>query len=474
MSPCTVLARPGKSLQTVMLLIASLSLTTALAAEPAKPAVLKTAAVVPTATIVLPLQTEIAPPMRLTLGKSSLLRLPEDVTRISVGNPETVDVILINPRELYLLGKKIGPTNVFLWTKSGTTIMDVSVSIDTTALQDKLKQLMPGEKTITVSSAGESLVLSGLVADAIKVQRAVFIAEQFGGKKVINMLQTGNAAQVMIEVKVAEVSKTLIDKLGSSFTGSRNTGNFTYSLITNFLTGSAGAAAITQGTTALSLDAEITSGLIKILAEPTIMAISGQEGAFLAGGKIFIPVPQSGGIGTAAAITLQEETFGVGLKFTPTVLEGGLINLRVTPEVSEPSKEGLSVQAGNGATAVLPTIITRRASTTVQLYDGQTFAIGGLIKNNVVQAVKKWPGLGEIPILGALFRSSSFARDLTELLFIVTPRLVKPTGPNYALPTDNYIDPTRAEFFLEGRSEGKPRPAPAPTAGTAPRGYEVK
>ena len=244
--------------------------------------------------------TDIAPPLRLTLGKSSLLRVPEDVTRVSVGNPEIADVILINPRELYLLGRKIGPTNVFLWAKGGrTTIMDVSVSIDTEALQDKLGLLMPGEKKITVSAAGESLVLTGLVSDAVKVQRAVSLAEQFGGKKVINMLGTGDAAQVMLEVKVAEVSKTLIDKLGASFTGARTIGSFTYSLITNLLTGSAGAASLTRagGATAFSLDAQIQNGLIKILAEPTIMATSGQEGAFLAGGKIFIPVPQAGGAG---------------------------------------------------------------------------------------------------------------------------------------------------------------------------------
>lgn len=464
-------ARQRRWLRTAAALMTALTLAGAQAQEPAKSASRKLA-VAPVADPALP--TDIAPPLRLTLGKSSLLRVPEDVTRMSVGNPEIADVILINPRELYLLGRKIGSTNVFLWAKGGrTTIMDVSVSIDTEALQDKLGLLMPGEKKIIVSAAGESLVLTGLVADAVKVQRAVSLAEQFGGKKVINMLGTGDAAQVMLEVKVAEVSKTLIDKLGASFTGTRTIGNFTYSLITNLLTGAAGTASVTRagGGTAFSLDAQIQNGLIKILAEPTIMATSGQEGAFLAGGKIFIPVPQSGGAG-GVAITLQEETFGVGLKFTPTVLEGGRINLRVTPEVSELSQVGTPFTTVNGAVSVLPTITTRRASTTVQLYDGQSFAIGGLIKDNVTQAVKKFPVLGEIPVLGALFRSSEFQRDMSELLFIVTPRLVKSLPPDYALPTDNYIDPSRSEFFLEGLQEGKPKSG-LPADG-APRGFEVK
>jgi pilus assembly protein CpaC len=200
------------------------------------------------------------------------------------------------------------------------------------------------------------------------------------------------------------------------------------------------------------------------------MAISGQEGAFLAGGKIYIPVPQSGVTG---AITLEEKEFGVGLKFTPIVLEDGLINLKVSPEVSE---------LGKTLTLGMPTISTRRASTTVQLHDGQSFAIGGLIKNNISESIAAFPGLGEIPILGALFRSSDFQNERTELLIIITPRLVKPLPPNYALPTDAFIPPTRGEFFLGGKLEGSPQaesqPAAAPAEpkpqAPASGGYQMK
>jgi pilus assembly protein CpaC len=188
--------------------------------------------------------------------------------------------------------------------------------------------------------------------------------------------------------------------------------------------------------------------------------MSGQEGAFLAGGKIYIPVPQAGGL-FGSTITLEEKEFGVGLRFTPTVLEGGRINLKVSPEVSELGK---NVTVGS---QTIPSITTRRASTTVQLNDGQSFAIGGLIKSNVTEAIAAFPGLGEIPILGALFRSSDFQNERTELLFIITPRLVKPLPPNYALPTDGFIEPTRAEFFLGGKLEGTPKAESQPAAAPA-------
>lgn len=458
-----------------------LGLFSAQAAEPAKPVgAAATAAAAPTASH----PAEIAPPLKLVVGKSTLVRLPGDVTRVSVGDPETADAIILSPREIYFLGKRIGATNVFLWAKGGgTTIMDVSVTIDTVALQEKLNQLMPEEKKLTVGTAGDSLVLTGQVTDPVKVHRAVSVAEQFGGKKVINMLGVSDSAQVMLEVKIAEVSKTLLDKLGAQFNGSRTSGNFTYSLITSLLAGASGTASVTRagGGSSISLDAEIKNGLVKILAEPTIMAVSGQEGAFLAGGKIFIPVPQTG-ISGAVTVTLEEKEFGVGLRFTPTVLEGGRINLRVTPEVSELSQVGVPFTTVGGTTSVLPSITTRRASTTVELFDGQSFAIGGLIKNNVTEAVRAIPVLGEIPVLGVLFRSSEFQNDRSELLFIVTPRLVKPLAANYALPTDKFIPPTRSEFFLEGRMEGQPNTessatpelAPARTESAAPHGFELR
>ena len=184
------------------------------------------------------------------------------------------------------------------------------------------------------------------------------------------------------------------------------------------------------------------------------MAVSGQEGSFLAGGRIFIPVAQNGGA-NGGTVTLEEKEFGVGLRFTPTVLGGGRINIRVAPEVSELSREGVGLSArGVAGGAILPLLTTRRATTTVQLQDGQSFAIGGLIRDNLSQNIRALPVLGEVPVLGALFRSSDFQSDRSELVFIVTPRLVQPLPADISLPTDGYRPPGRAEFFLGGKMEG--------------------
>lgn len=455
------------------------------AKKPAKATAKKKQAAVPGVTakpsLVPPASTiEFAPQVGVTVGKSTLLKLPAPAARISVGNPAVADVILLNPSEVYLLGKTVGSTNVILWSKTGhSTVVDVIVGMDTAALQGKLQQMLPGEKNIKVASAADSLILSGTVTDAVKVDKAVALAEAYSGKKVVNFLQAGAPQQVMLEVKVAEVQKTLSDKLGAQLKFGGNIGNgWGYTLIAGFLAGSADGAIggtdslkFSKGTNkSLTLDAAKADGLVKILAEPNIMAMSGQEGAFLAGGKIFIPVAQASGLG-GTTITLEEKEFGVGLKFTPIVLEDGRINLKVSPEVSE-------LVAVNARYSSLPTITTRRASTTVQLNDGQSFAIGGLIKNNVSESIAAFPGLGEIPILGALFRSSEFVNDRTELLIIITPRLVKPLPPNYALPTDGFIPPTRGEFFLEGKLEGAPKtesqPAAAPGQAPATGGYQMK
>ena len=417
-------------------------------------------------------------PLSLSVGKSTILPIEGILTRVSVANPEVIDVTVIRSRELYVLGKKTGTTNIFLWNNAGQmTIRDVVVGADTVGLESKLRELMPNETQIKVSSAGDALVLLGQVSDAAKVQRAVLLAEQYTGKKIINFLGTGDVPQVLLEVKVAEVSKKLTDKLGASISAGGSRGSFTYSLLGGFLTGgvlsspagSTGAGiSLGRGNETIKLEAEIKNGLIKVLAEPNIMAVSGQEGSFLAGGKIFIPVPQSSS-GGASTITLEEREYGVGLKFLPTVLEGGKINLRVTPEVSELALEGTTVKSGSNTT-VLPTISTRRASTTVQLMDGQSFAIGGLIKNNVTETITGFPFLSEIPILGTLFRSSEFINDRSELMFLVTPRLVKPLSQTVALPTDRFVPPTRSEFLFEGKLEGKPdrttetKPSPQPDA----------
>ena len=448
--------------------------------------------------------------MTLPIGKSTLLRLPEPVTNRTLGNPSVAQAMLVSPETLYLLGIEIGSTNMIVQGKSGRcSAIDVVVTMDPSSLQAALQDLMPEEKDIKVSAVADSLILSGTVSDALVASRAQDLALAFvrrpasvtpgaqqegmatpgGGAqsaaanlalqqmRVVNLLQVSAAQQVMLEVKVAEVSKTLIDKLGVGIQGSPTSGSWTYGILSDFLFGNLGGnLSITRSTGAsVAVDAEKKDSLVKVLAEPNVMAISGQEGSFLAGGKILIPVSAD----ALGRITLEEKEFGVGLKFTPTVLAGGRINLKVAPEVSELAREGVGITTTGALTrSILPLITTRRASTTVQLSDGQSFAIGGLIKNNTTSNIKAFPVLGELPIIGALFRSSDFQNDKTELVFVVTPRLVKPLPMNAKLPTDAYRDPTRKELFIDGKLEGSGREASkaAPKDGKADgaAGFELK
>jgi pilus assembly protein CpaC len=432
--------------------------------------------------------------LQLQLGKSTLMRFPEPIQARSVGNPAVVQAMLVAADTLYLAGADIGSTNLIVQDRSGScSVVEIMVGVDPGGLQEALAALLPEQKNIRVSAAADALVLSGSVDDAPTVARVLDLAAAFvrrpaqplaqhkedgaaaslpasagaastGGAsvRIVNMLSVSAPQQVMLEVKIAEVSKSLLDKLEVGATLRYASGSWATTLLSNFLSGTARGMfdARKSNGNQFTAEAEKQDGLVRILAEPTVMAISGQEGSFLAGGRIYIPVAQDNN-----KVTLEEKEFGVGLRFTPTVLGGGRINLRVAPEVSELSREGVGISAsGLTGGALLPLITTRRASTTVELMDGQSFAIGGLIKNNQVTNIRGLPVLGELPILGALFRSTDFQQDRTELLFLVTAHLVKPLPPGYTLPTDRVTPPGRAELFLMGRMEGKPagpqQPAP--------------
>ncbi len=488
------------------------SASSALAAAPAKPAKLAPAPVAQRGEVGPRCSGDGAKPanMALQLGKSAMMRLPEPLLHRSVGNPGVVQAMLVAPDTLYLAGIDIGSTNMIIQGKSGAcSVVDIVVTMDASAFQASLATVLPDEKQIHVMAAADTLVLSGVVSDAATVARVNELANAFvrrpvkslvavgqtdpaaphdnaagsgggSGVRVINMLSVSAPQQVMLEVKVAEVSKTLLDRLEAGSLIKMNSGSWAATLVANFLTGRSGGmfdARKTNGTQ-LSFDAQHENGLVRVLAEPNVMAISGQEGTFLAGGKIFIPVAQDNN-----KVTLEEREFGVGLRFTPTVLAGGRINLHVAPEVSEVSREGVGfTAAGMAGNLILPLITTRRASTTVQLYDGQSFAIGGLIKSNMTSGLKGTPGLGEVPILGALFRSTEFQEERSELLFVITPHLVKPLPPNYSLPTDAVGAPGTAQLLLGGQIQGAPAapaaaaipPASTPASPAANRGFELK
>jgi len=401
--------------------------------------------------------------LTLSIGKSKAYKFKNPVQRISVGNPAVADVMLVNPREVYFLGKKSGSTNVTLWhSNNQITNLDLFVGGDTDYVKDLLSELLPAAKSIKATAAGESIVLSGLVADAETVQKAMSITEHATGKKVLNMLSTNDLEQVLLEVKVAEIDRSIADALGIQAQGTNFSFNPLGAAALGFSATASANVGAGSGFTQTWFQANMQNGLVKILAEPNIMAISGQEGQFLSGGTVYLPVPQSGVSG--AVITLQAVPYGVGVKFTPTVLSDGKINLKVAPQVSQVSSTGVTVTAG-GQTQVIPQILSRSASTTVQLYDGQSFAIGGLISNNVNEVISAFPWLASLPVIGVLFRSSSFQNNRSELMILVTPHIVKPMSGKPVLPTDSYIQPSQAEFFLGGKLEGtKPVDTQPPTS----------
>lgn len=491
-------------------LAAMLAGVSALALAAPDPAVRKTAvpgtAVRPELRLDAGCQGEAARPavMALQMGKSTMLRLPEAVRRRSVGNPAVVQAMLVAPDTLYIAGVDVGTTNMIVQGRSGLcSVIDITVAMDPGGLQAMLGAAMPDEKQIRVLAANDTLVLTGTVSDASAVNRAVELASAYvrrplrplpapdkdnatdgvilvdkgsgggaaagaGGARarVVNLLAVSAPQQVQLEVKVAEVARTLLERLETGIRLSFGSGSWTTTLASDFLSGLArgGLAGLKTNGNRFGIDADKLDGLVRILAEPNLLALSGQEGAFLAGGKFFIPVAQDNN-----KVTLEEKEFGVGLRFTPTVLGGGLINLKVAPEVSELSREGIGISAaGVAGTAIMPLLTTRRASTTVQLHDGQSFAIGGLVRNNLVANMKGLPGLGDVPVLGALFRSTDFQQERTELVFVITARLVKPLpAGSLSLPTDRFDVPSRAGVLLGGRLEGAPVPsAPAQAPAT--------
>jgi pilus assembly protein CpaC len=462
------------------------------------------------------------PSIEVMLGKSRVIPLKTAVTRVVVDGPVAgkapaaaegatggaaaagaapatqadgnygvadTDVLLLSPTDLFVRGRRAGSMNVILQDANGACyLQDIVVAIDPATLQAKLAEVMPEETGIRVKAAENALVLTGRVNDMTKLDEAMRVATAYGdGKRVVNLLRVTTPQQVMLEVKIAEVSKTLLDRFGLDYarmftsadglTSRVISGIFggNPALVGKFSRNSAGgtvmgsaAAAVSGGSAAanatmntassgaslLGIDAEKKDGLVRVLAEPNIMAISGQSASFLSGGKIFIPVAQTPqGLGTT--ITLEEKEFGVGLKFSPTVLDGSRVNLKLVSEVSELSQTGSPFTTVGNVTSILPSLTTRRVDTTVQLNDGQSFAVAGLIRNNVTETLKKFPGLGDVPILGMLFRSSEFQKDQTELVFIVTPRLVKPTATTAALPTDVHVEPSRTDALIMGASEGK-------------------
>ena len=493
--------------------------------------------------------------MAVPIFKSQVLGIVGPAARISVGNPDTADIIVISPSQLYVLGKDIGSTNVLLWDSSNHLIGTINVTVqhDLEELKRKLAEVLPGE-AIEVRSAKRAIVLSGRVSDAEKADAAVRIAQAYleqvqtavtaqafkqqaggGGSpdktvgavlplssgvgtppqaeaQVINLLQIGGVQQVMIEVKVSEMQRTEVRNLNAQFNSIRNGSTFTwggvnggatfppfinqqgqmqpvFNTVTTNTSGGLPAAFCAypglgpcltrwgppvadflpnpmsiadQGLFGsfldksfmfnLALDAALQQGLAKILAEPNLTTETGQEAKFLSGGQFPIPV-----VGTLGQVGIDYKDFGVQLDFIPVVLSNGHINLKLSISVSElvqTTSLGVTVTAAS-STFVIPSLTVRSASGTVELRDGQTIGLAGLLNDNLTQAITKFPGLGDLPVLGALFSSRSFQKGDTELVILVTPHLAKPVAKEQVkLPTDSFVEPNDLDFYLWGHMEG--------------------
>lgn len=470
--------------------------------------------------------------LSVPLYKSRVVVLQAPANRISVGNPEIADILILRSTQLYVLGKDLGTTNVLLWDRNDTLIGTVSVEVthDLQALKAKLHDLMPNED-ISVYSAQRNIVLAGRVSNASNMNAAVRVAEGYFKKadnkqamqssgtsfgatntsddkvgEVINMLSVGGAQQVMLEVKVAEISRTELKRLDVRFNtilrrsdrwnvGGVNGGaTFPDAVFEEFRApvfndvGDSPFGPIVDNNGApfgpvidefmpnplsiqdkglfaslltknflfnLAFDAAKEKGLAKILAEPTLTTQTGEEAQFLSGGEFPIPVPRGDD-----GVTITFKEFGVGVKFLPLVLDADRINLKLDISVSElVDSNNLSIIAnGTSQNFIIPRLTKRSAQTTVELADGQTIGIAGLINENLRETVTKFPGLGDIPGIGALFRSQDFQKGETELLILVTPHLAKAAAPGeLRLPTDSFEEPSDMGFFLRGDMEGKTR-----------------
>ncbi|MBA5762306.1 type II and III secretion system protein family protein [Vibrio sp. 404] len=414
--------------------------------------------------------------------QSTQLMISGKAKKVTLGDPAVVDMVILRSNELFLIGKRLGTTNITVWDSRGRIIesFNVEVTHDINSLKAKLHQFMPNER-IEVHSSQDKIVLKGLVSSQQNMETAIKLAETFSlgesadenddGKdeqieksSVINLLNIGGAQQVTLEVTVAEVQRSLVRRFDSNFHFFQQSGDFTWGATTtgagitdigpilnvpsvdNF--GFLGSFVDSNTLFTFALDIAKQNGVAKILAEPSLTALSGTKAEFLAGGEFPIPVPNEDGI------TIDYKEFGVSLDFIPYVLSDQKINLQMMVDVSEVANSGVLTYNPSdvNATFFVPPITKRSAGSTLELADGQTIGIAGLLSENARNVSDGIPGLSDVPVLGQLFKSEEYTSGETELVILVTPRLAKPIDRrNITLPTDGFVSPNDVEFYLLGQ-----------------------
>ena len=425
-------------------------------------------------------------PLDLEVNKGQLIRLDGPADTVFVADPEIADVQVKSPRLVYIAAKKAGETTLFAVDENDGILLSrkITVSHNLSRLRAALRQLLP-RAPIDVIAVDGALVLTGSVGSPVQADSVYRLAASFvqNDDELLNQLTVQGPTQVNLRVRIAEVSRQVIKQLGINWDAVTISGNFIFGLATgNPVAGLTPGSFLTRNNSTNSLffnynnngagtdingliDALDEDGLIKIMAEPNLTALSGETASFLAGGEFPILVPQTDNL-----VTVEFKQFGVSLAFTPVLLDNGRISLRVRPEVSQLSTNG-SVTLDN---FVIPALTTRRAETTVELASGQSFAIAGLLQNNITHDLDKLPGLADLPILGPLFQSDKFQRDESELVILVTPYLVRPVAEaSMTAPTDGFAPPNDIDRIILGRN-ARPHPPEGRAVPLGPDGSRLR
>lgn len=423
------------------------------------------------------------------VNKGKLLHLSHSASSVIVADPDIADVQVVSPSVIYINGKKTGETSILAVDTQNNEILNATVTVthNISKLNKALKTMMP-DADVQLSSVDGALVMNGTAESPLEAEEIKRIATPFlkQSETLVNMLKTRNADQVMLKVRVAEVSRDELKRFGINLQALLSAGNFVFNIadgrdIRNSTTGaltrnandSSLFGSFSDGTQSIDsvIDALQTDGLITILAEPNLTTTSGKAASFLAGGEFPVPVVND------SSVSIDYKSYGVSLNFTPVVMSRDRISLMVGPEVSTLSTSGQIVASG----FQIPALITRRAQTTVEMASGQTFAIAGLLQNNSNNDIHKFPGLGDLPVLGALFRSSEFQHNQTELVILVTPYIVKGMKQQDAkTPVDDYVPASDGEIILQGKlfhEIVKPKALSAQSGGVSlhgPVGYVLK
>lgn len=422
--------------------------------------------------------------LNVPMNRAVVVESDTPFAELSIANPGIADISSLSDRTIYVLGKSPGLTTLTLLDAAGQLItnVDVRVAADVTEFKERLRQILPGER-IEVRTANDGIVLSGIVSSAARLQRALDLAERYAPERVSNLMVVGGIQQVMLKVRFAEMQRTVSKSLSSSLAldgtvlsgdlgingGSGTTvgsGGVATSLGGNVPASNENAGAVVFGFNSGSmqigilLEALEQKGVVRTLAEPNLVALSGQEATFLAGGEYPVPVARNNGSG-GTTITVEFKPFGVEMNFIPRVVDRDIINLEMKAAVS-------AIDPANGFEVngfQIDAFTRRETTTTVEMRDGDSFAIAGLLQDDFLDNNSQLPWIGDVPILGALFRSSNYQRSQTELVIIITAHLVTPTkGEALALPTDRVALPTEKDLFLFGRVVGNRKP---PTTGAA-------